>query len=106
MLTTDSAINSWVANGHVNGWNGGDIPIDYNNPDEVAAWATGDLVRTRGIVDIPVCSFEEIATTVLNDKDNDQGNPNYPCPLNNPFCNVPSGCRNALAPDGCAVVCG
>lgn len=81
------------------------MPIDYTNPDEVAAWASRDLVKTRGIVDIPVCSFSEIATTMASDEDNSLGYPNYPCPMNNPFCNVPSGCRNVLAPDGCAVQC-
>lgn len=81
-----NAIDSWKANGKVNGWNGGSLAPNFADPEEVEKWIAGDLSTTRGIVDIPVCSFQEMSDTVVNDMFNSYGNPNYPCPRNNPFC--------------------
>ena len=74
---------------------------------DIDAWATGELAATGGLVDIPVCSFAQVAATVWADIDNSKGNPFWPCPIDgqNPFCLVGPGCENVAAPTGCMVRC-
>ena len=39
-----------------------------------------NLANSRGMVRIPVCSIDEVRTTIMNDDSNAKGNLNYPCP--------------------------
>lgn len=68
----------WKAAGEKNAftssWDG------ENSHEGIEAMVSGDLKRTRGIVNIPVCSMQEIMDTYADDKDNTKTNPNYPCP--------------------------
>lgn len=51
-----------------------------DSPEEMDAMISGDLKKTRGIVNIPVCGMQEMMDTFMDDNDNSKGNPNYPCP--------------------------
>ncbi|KAK3708923.1 hypothetical protein LTR37_011253 [Vermiconidia calcicola] len=73
-----NAVNSYVANGNKNGW-AADLSMT-ESPEGIADLISGDLSRARGLVNIPVCTLQQIKDTATADIDNTAGNPNYPCP--------------------------
>lgn len=65
-----AAVRSWKKNGKKNGWEG----IDYTTPagrDEILDNGIGAM----GVVNIPVCSLEEVLKNALEGKETD----NWPC---------------------------
>lgn len=75
-LSFSSAVNTWKQNGNTNSG----TPADPTDFDTLESWTTGDLASIAGMVQIPVCSFEQAAQGATDDKNNDAQNPAWPCP--------------------------
>lgn len=72
-----NAVNTWKAAGSTNG---GEGITTFQTPEDVAALVDGDLKKGKGLVNIPVCSIEEVLAVTNEDPNNEEGNANYPCP--------------------------
>jgi hypothetical protein len=80
-MLVNSALTSWKANGKKNGWTS-------SNPSTMAGMqdVSNNGINAMGVVNIPVCSFEDAKAQVLllekaqfNGK-NPTKSANYPCP--------------------------
>ena len=78
ILTTYSAINSWVANGRKNGWKS--TLGDLTDVEVIKKFVVGDIAATQGAVNIPVCSVADVVKTFQDASQSDATNQNYPCP--------------------------
>ena len=65
-----SAITSWKNNGNVNGWSSTD-PSTTEGMEDIS----DNGINAMGMVNIPVCSFDE----AFNNAYPDVSTPNYPC---------------------------
>ncbi|KAK3716128.1 hypothetical protein LTR37_006573 [Vermiconidia calcicola] len=71
-----NAVNAWKANGNANGWA---VP-DLTNVNDIDAISDATIETVRGLVNIPVCSFEDMRAATEGDVWNTLGNANWPCP--------------------------
>ena len=74
-------MNTWEAGGKVNGF--ASVPESaYKEAEGIEKLVSGDLRTTSGVVNIPVCSFQQILDTVSAAADTEEppSNPYYPCP--------------------------
>jgi hypothetical protein len=80
-MLVESALASWKANGKKNGWASSDASTLAGMQD-----VSNNGINAKGVVNIPVCSWEDAKATVLNfEKGESSGKipsrgPNYPCP--------------------------
>ncbi|KAK3716338.1 hypothetical protein LTR37_006488 [Vermiconidia calcicola] len=73
-----NAVNTYKKNGNTNGGAPGANMIESS--EGIADLISGDLRVATGLINIPVCSMQQILDTITADKDNSAANPNYPCP--------------------------
>jgi len=71
--------HSWEASGKSNTWDPTDLSLVKD--DELGSLITQSLADTKGLIKLPVCSFEELIN-YLNENPGmlDEENGNYPCP--------------------------
>ncbi|KAK3724055.1 hypothetical protein LTR37_001177 [Vermiconidia calcicola] len=69
-----NAVNNWIAAGKIN------TPALFNIEDQetIKALSDGDFTKAPGVVNIPVCTFEQAGSVVLVAVDT--SNPYWPCP--------------------------